>query len=340
MNLILSLFSFILSLGLTKLFSVKVYGTLLMDKPNDRSMHSRPTVRGGGLIFIALGWCSIPLLCFLTATSIFDPAIFILTICIFVIAAVSFIDDMYHLSVKKRFLAQSATALLVALFFYNDLDFGVTKVSNVLFIIPFIFFSVIWAINHFNFMDGLDGFCASQAIFILSAYAILFGLSNAWFYQGFCLVLVFSLLGFLIFNFPPARLFMGDVGSATLGFIIFFLALIAQNEYQISIVYWFMLNGLFLFDATFTLLRRVINKEKWSSPHKKHAYQRIRQSGISVSMILFGQLLINGSFLFLVLAVHFSHFYWELLLFQIGFMFLIYCLIEKKSPMILSDLTL
>ncbi|WP_115712245.1 MraY family glycosyltransferase [Legionella sainthelensi] len=331
MNLTLSFFFLVFSIALTKLYCIVAQDTLLMDKPNNRSMHSVPTVRGGGLIFISLALISLPLLSYITQTSFEEQYIFLL--CTFFLAAVSFLDDLYHLSVKIRFFTQSGIALLVAIFMRPaQLDLGII-IHYSFFIIPFIFFAVIWAINHFNFMDGIDGFCAVQAIFLLSAYAIFFGMNDASFYQDFCLILIFSLIGFLFFNFPPARLFMGDVGSATLGLITFCIALIAQQKFNIAILYWFMLNGLFLFDASVTLIRRVFHKENWSLPHRKHAYQRLRQSGVKVSTILLGQLFMNISFLILVLCIqmHIAHF--SLIALQFGLMLLIYLVIEKKLPM-------
>lgn len=331
MNLILSFLFLFFSIALTKLYCFVAQDTLLMDKPNSRSMHSVPKVRGGGLVFIGLALVSLPILSYMTHTSFGEQLIFL--ICIFFLATVSFLDDLYQLSVRIRFFTQCGIALLVALFMRpTQLDIGVT-VNYSFLIIPFIFFTVIWAINHFNFMDGVDGFCASQAIFLLSAYAILFGMNNADFYQNFCFILIFSLIGFLFFNFPPARLFMGDVGSATLGLITFCIALIAQQKFHIPILYWFVLNGLFLFDSSVTLIRRILHKEDWSLAHRKHAYQRLSQSGVKVSTILFGQLLLNVSFLVLVVCIIMHVVHVSLIVFQLSSMLLIYYLIEKKLPM-------
>lgn len=307
-----------------------------MDKPNDRSMHSTPTIRGGGVVFIGLALLGLPLLCYMTDTSIWGQLVFIL--CIFFLASVSFLDDLYNLSVKPRFFTQSGIALLIALVMRPEqLDFGIVTINYAFLIIPFIFFAVIWAINHFNFMDGIDGFCAAQSIFLFSAYALLFGIMNAPFYQSFCFILIFSLLGFLFFNFPPAKLFMGDVGSASLGLISFCIALIAQQKFQIPIFYWFMLNGLFLFDSTITLVRRMINKENWSAPHRKHAYQRLRKSGTGVTMILLGQIVLNLFFLILVLLIQEQNITFGVLWIQIGLMLVIYYLIEKNFQCIPSQ---
>jgi UDP-N-acetylmuramyl pentapeptide phosphotransferase/UDP-N-acetylglucosamine-1-phosphate transferase len=322
---------------LTKVFCILVQGTRLMDKPNDRSMHFKPTLRGGGVVFVSLSLLSIPLLCYLTNTSFYDQ--WVLTLSIFMIASVSFLDDLLDLTVKTRFLIQCAAALLVALCILPEqLNFIFFSIENSQLIVPLVFFVVLWAINHFNFMDGLDGLCASQAAFLLMAYAVLFSINEAPFYQGFCLILMSCLLGFLIFNFPPAKLFMGDVGSATLGLITFSIALIAQKYFQVPILYWFMLNALFLFDATCTLIRRMLKQEQWFAPHRKHAYQRLRQSGISVRTILFAQLLINACFFIFVLLVNLGVYYSGVLVFiQIAIILLIYCFIEKIFPMFQSE---
>jgi UDP-N-acetylmuramyl pentapeptide phosphotransferase/UDP-N-acetylglucosamine-1-phosphate transferase len=338
-NLILSIVFLTLSVVLTDIYCRLAQGTRLMDKPNDRSMHIAPTSRGGGLVFVSLGLLAIPILCALTHTSFLGQLILIVSALI--IAAISFVDDLYHLSAKLRFLVQSLVALLFVVFMRpQQLDLVLFSINYSLLIIPVVFLLVLWAINHFNFMDGIDGFCASQAIFLFAAYSVLFAIYGATYYQYFCIVMVSCLFGFLLFNFPPAKLFMGDVGSATLGLLTFAMALIAQQKLQIPILYWFMLNGLFLFDATSTLIRRILKKENWSAPHKKHAYQRLRQAGISVPIILLGQLVINSSFLVLVLLMNNQVFYSILLIgAQVGLVFVIYHLIEKIFPMFQAEFT-
>lgn len=289
----LSVFFILLSFVCTKLFCGIAQNSKLIDKPNDRTLHLKPTVRGGGIVFIGLSLLILPFIWYFTGT-LYKESVFLL-LCILLIAGVSFFDDIYDLPIKIRLGVQCIVAFILAVFIRPEkLDFILFSVSHDYIIIPFVFFMVIWAINHFNFMDGLDGFCASQAIYLLASYFILFNVPHALVYQDFCWILICSLIGFLIFNFPPARLFMGDVGSASLGLIIFSMALIAQQKYQIPIVYWFMLNSLFLFDSTVTLLRRIMNKEQWFAPHKKHAYQRLKQFGMDTRFILFAQLLMNG----------------------------------------------
>lgn len=333
MNLFLSLFFVVLSASLIRVFCSLAQDTRLMDKPNERSLHVTPTVRGGGLVFIGLFLIAIPFICFYTDTPVSTQLILMLSVTL--LATISFIDDLYQLSARLRFIVQCLVAALVAYFMRPEsLDFILFDFNNPYLVTVFLFFTVIWAINHFNFMDGLDGFCASQALFLLAAYAFFLSYHPALIYQDYCLVLVFCLLGFLMFNVPPAKIFMGDVGSATLGLITFTIAVIAQQKYHIPILYWFLLNGLFLFDATVTLLRRVLNKEKWFAPHRKHAYQRLKQSGVSARMILSGQILINLGIFTLVLLFQQDKLNLVLLvLIPAGFMLSFYVLIEKRYPM-------
>lgn len=333
MNIVLSLFLLLLSAALTKVFCVVAKNTLLVDKPNERTLHSKPTVRGGGLVFIGLSLFFLPLICWMNQTALSEQLVLIT--CIILLAGVSFIDDLYHLSVRIRFLIHSLVAVLIALFMQPEqLDFILFSITNSVFIFLFLFFIVIWAINHFNFMDGLDGFCASQAVFLCIGYALFFALQGAAFYQDFCLILAFSLVGFLVFNFPPAKIFMGDVGSASLGLITFSMALIAQQKYDIPILYWFMLNALFLFDSTITLLRRMLNKENWFAPHKKHAYQRLKQLGMDSRFILSGQAGLNGLFLlFVILSYEQRINIGVLLLVQMSILITLYYRIDKRYPM-------
>ncbi|RUR12762.1 glycosyltransferase family 4 protein [Legionella sp. km772] len=308
-----------------------------MDKPNERSLHHVPKVRGGGLIFISLFLCALPWLGSIYQVSLIEQSV--LFISVFLIALISFCDDLYNLSAKPRFAVQCLIAGLISLTAKPEsLNFVLFSISNPYLIIGLTFFITLWAINHFNFMDGLDGFCGSQALFLFFAYSLLFGMVGALFYHDLCLILIFGLIGFLVFNFPPAKLFMGDVGSATLGFISFYIALIAQQKYAIPLLYWFILNALFLFDATLTLLRRIQKKEKWFAAHRKHAYQRLKQYGLSTRLILLGQLLINLSFLMGVFLIKNKSLppYWVL---PILFLVLIisYLIIEKLYPMFRAE---
>lgn len=328
-----SIFFVSLAALLTKLFIFLAKNTRLVDQPNERSMHINPTIRGGGVVFIGLSLAVFPVLCFLHhSVSSVNIVLFISGL---LIALVSFMDDLYQLSSQFRLIIQLLVSILVVIYLRpSNLDFIMFNLAGVFVLIPFIIFAVIWSINLFNFMDGLDGFCAAQAIFLFASYALFFSFHDAFLYQDFCFMLVFSLLGFFIFNFPPARLFMGDIGSATLGLLSFSVALIAQQQFEIAIIYWFILNALFLIDSTITLLRRLLKKENLSTAHRKHAYQRLKQSGFSTRAILLGQSLINIFLLTVVLlyqrnAISLNY----LLLCTFTVVLSLYWYVETRSPM-------
>lgn len=332
MNILLSAFIIALSILATNIFCRLAKNTKLMDKPNERSLHVIPTVRGGGLIFIGMFLLSLPFIGYFNHTPYLEQII--LFTGVFAIALISFLDDLYNLSAKKRFAVQCCTAGLISVTAKPDyLNFILFTLNNSYLITGFIFFCTLWAINHFNFMDGLDGFCGSQALFLFTAYALLFYFSDGVFYQQLCCILVFGLIAFLRFNFPPAQLFMGDVGSATLGFISFYMALIAQKYYEIPILYWFILNSLFLFDATITLLRRVYKKEKWFAAHRKHAYQRLKQYGLKTQFILLGQLMINLSFLAGIFLIQNTLYPNIILITLLSILIVMYAFVEKIYPM-------
>lgn len=329
----------LVSIFFTKLFCILAKDTLLMDKPNDRSMHVVPTIRGGGIVFIGLPLCAIPILGYFYPSQL--PDALVLMGSSLLIALISFWDDLYHLTAKQRFLVHGVAVLLCALFLKpNLLDVALFSVSNSIAIGFLILVMGLWAINHFNFMDGLDGFCALQAIMLFFGYFILFRSVDAGFYYELCSIFIACIIGFLFFNFPPAKLFMGDIGSASLGLITFGLALIAQKNYQIPLYYWFILNAVFLFDATITLLRRIFNKESWIKPHRMHAYQRLKQSGVETSIILFGQLLLNIIFLSLVLLLYSAKIsLLGVVLFQCIILLTVYYCIERMHPMFQNNKT-
>lgn len=248
----------------------------IIDNPNARSLHQIPTIRGGGLVFISL-WFLIGIVILNRYGS--DPAWSWLLAAIGMVAGISFIDDVKSLRARTRFLIHLIASTLVAIAIWPSHSFtwAVMIIMGV------------WAINHFNFMDGMDGFATSQAITVLVPYAAisyqLLHIIDYW----LALTLASVLLGFLVWNFPRAKIFMGDVGSATLGLILWILGLRIDHSGQT----WLMLNGLFLFDASITLARRILNGEKWYEAHRSHLYQRLHQAGISVRRLLLGQFLVN-----------------------------------------------
>lgn len=262
---------FVASLFVTYLIRTYALKKSLLATVNERSSHTTPTPHGGG-IAIALTWFGG--LIYLFTCKVLEPSLFYALMCGSVLSLASYADDLYELSPKLRLLVQAAVSVagLYALGGLERIDFGFWMIENSLVTNTLAFLGIMWFINLYNFLDGIDGYAGSEAIFL--------GLSG-WFLFGgeHFLVLIASVAGFLVWNWHRAKIFMGDVGSTLLGYTVAIFALYYQNS-GFSIFIWIILFGLFWFDATLTLIRRYQNHEKLSQAHRKHAYQRLVQSGI------------------------------------------------------------
>ena len=245
----------------------------LVASVNERSSHTIPTPHGGG-IAIAITWF-IGLFYLYFAGQI-EQNLFYALLFGAVISIVSFFDDIYELSPKLRLIVQAliATGGLYFLGGFETLTFGIFDIQNHIFTNIFAFFMIIWFINLYNFLDGINGYAGSEAVFLAVAGFILFGGNHF-------LVLAMAVLGFLYWNWNKAKIFMGDVGSTLLGYNIAIFTIYYTNQEPTNFWLWIILFGVYWFDATLTLLRRKLNKEKLSQAHKKHAYQRLTQAGWS-----------------------------------------------------------
>lgn len=247
----------------------------LLDLPNERSSHVTATPRGGGAgivvsLVLAMGA--------LWAIGLLSGWIWtVLMLSGSAIAGVGYLDDRRHLNAISRFIVHVGAAIffVVALGGYPatglhkwGLPAGGSSAFSVL--------ALVWGTNLFNFMDGIDGIAASESVFIAAAAGIL-NLMNGG-DPGLTAVL-FSLsaasLGFLFWNWPPARIFMGDVGSGFLGFIICACLMTTSLQGTLPIEVLPILGGVFIVDATTTLIRRVLQGDRWLEPHRTHAYQRM-----------------------------------------------------------------
>lgn len=245
----------------------------IMDIPNDRSSHTVPTPRGGGLA-VAITWF-VGLTCFFLKDTI-DKPLFYALLSGLPLTLIGFADDIFNLKPGVRFLVQFLCAAS-ALFFFRGLstvNCGLWTMDYGLLLTPLAFIAIIWSINLFNFLDGIDGYISTEVVFTGTSLFMLTG-------NPVGLLLATATAGFLFWNWPKAKIFMGDVGSTLLGFSVAVLAIYHQNNLSLSIPVFLILTSVFWFDATITLFRRVINKEKLSEAHRKHAYQRIVQSGFS-----------------------------------------------------------
>jgi UDP-N-acetylmuramyl pentapeptide phosphotransferase/UDP-N-acetylglucosamine-1-phosphate transferase len=265
----------------------------MMVIPNNRSLHDIPTPKGGGLAIVLSWYIGITVLFFL---GVVEKTLFYALLCGVLLAAVSLIDDIKGLRPAIRLIIHFMTAL-AAFYFLNGLRPLVLPEIHFNYnyiVYPLTIIGMVWFINLFNFMDGVDGFASVEAMAISSVLFIMsWNLVN--------ILLISSVLGFLYWNWPKARIFMGDVGSTQLGFILVVIGIYYHNTFEFSILNWIMLSSPFWFDATLTLLRRWRNHEKLSEAHRKHVYQRLVQSGYSHEQVNIFLLCLNLAIILLVI---------------------------------------
>lgn len=238
----------------------------LVDVPNERSSHAQPTPRGGGLAFV-VGF----ILFVALARPWLSAELWWLSLISLGVAGLGLVDDIRNVSAAVRFLGQLVAAAALA-WVITAVGFEEDQLMRAL-VVAGVAFCLIAATNFFNFMDGIDGIAATEGVFF-SAVAgwLLFdaGLDGHAYLMA---LLAASLIGFLVFNWSPARIFMGDVGSGFLGFVLAAIALSASLKGAIPLAVWPVLGGTFLADALTTLLRRLATGQRWWAAHRSHAYQ-------------------------------------------------------------------
>ena len=258
----------------------------ILDRPNERSSHLVPTPRGGGIAVIAaaaLAWAA------LAWTGAALSGVFAIALGAIFLAGISWVDDLRGLPPLLRLAAQ---AVAVAL--------GVSVLSQPLTALQLggIGLVWIWWINLFNFMDGIDGLAASEAAAI-GAGLLLFagiGVGADPALRALAAAVTGAAAGFLFWNWSPARIFLGDVGSVPLGYLLGFLLLelAARGHWLTALI----LPLYFLADATITLLRRLLRGERVWQAHREHFYQRAVQGGLGhaevVERVIAADLLLIG----------------------------------------------
>jgi UDP-N-acetylmuramyl pentapeptide phosphotransferase/UDP-N-acetylglucosamine-1-phosphate transferase len=237
-------------------------GRLPMDHPNERSLHAAPTPRIGGLgIMAGVGVASLWL-----ADAVLLPAM----LAAFALAALSLLDDVRGLPVAVRFLAHfvAAVACLLALGLTGWALVGTTL-------------AVVWMTNLYNFMDGADGLAGGMAAIGFCALSLAAWLGGAPGLAAFCAAIAVAALAFLRFNFPPARVFMGDAGSIPLGFLAAVLGILGAQQDVWPWLFPLLVFSPFIVDASVTLMRRALRGEKVWQAHRSHYYQRVVLLGAS-----------------------------------------------------------
>ncbi|HDL7335091.1 TPA: glycosyltransferase family 4 protein [Yersinia enterocolitica] len=267
---------FFASVGLTYLLRLYALKNNIIDTPNSRSSHVIPTPRGGGIAIVISFLLGIIIFYFQGYLSLLSMAGTVISGG--VIALVGFWDDHGHIAARWRLLAHFSAAAFL-LFCLGG--FPVLNVSG--FIIDlgilgslFGLLFLVWMLNLYNFMDGIDGFASVEAVTSCLGMIAIYYISGDHIELNSYLVLwllACTVLGFLLWNFPPAKIFMGDAGSGFLGLMIGSLAISAGWIETKFFFCWLILLGLFIVDATWTLVRRVLGGFKVYEAHRSHGYQ-------------------------------------------------------------------
>ena len=270
----------------------------LTDKVNERSSHTVPTPRGGGLIFILVA-AVVLILNLLHPLFRIPNNLSVILLLAFACSLLGFLDDRFSLPSWFRFFAQFALALYPAIHMPLILGFMPPSAQYALYTIAWV-----WFVNLFNFMDGTDGYAAQESIFILTLLAII---APATRIVSVCLI--GGCLGFLRVNYPKAKIFMGDAGSYFLGYLLFGLMLCAATTKLVNFFPLLIISLLFTLDATSTLLKRIITKQKFWKAHRSHWYQRLYNLGYSHAHIFWLGVVINCMLMMLALiAWHYKVF--------------------------------
>ncbi len=255
----------------------------LLDQPNKRSSHSVATPRGGGLAIVLTFLGAIIILVFSGELDIQQVMTYLLAGGM--VAGIGYWDDHGHIPARFRILIHFTAAGLavfwlggfpVVQFGEHVLTFG--WIGNLFGVVL-----LVWLLNLYNFMDGIDGVAGAEAIFVAGGAGLISltfvesGNGNGGQLPLLLLQFIFvaATIGFLIWNWPPSKIFMGDVGSGFIGFILGVFAFSSAATGLLSIWSWLILLGVFLVDTTVTLVRRFISRKRWYEAHSSHAYQHL-----------------------------------------------------------------
>ena len=268
----LSIIFFILTLLFTGYMRHYALKKNIIDNPNERSSHSIPTPRGGGVAVVCSYLVALAVLIYSQQLTVHIGLT--LMVAGFVIALLGFLDDHGHINSMLRlaihFLVAIGAVISLGGFaevtIFNGVQLGfIANIVAVLFLV--------WLLNLYNFMDGINGIASVEAITTTASMAMLYYLLNTSLNSDLLWLLAACVFGFLLWNFPKAKIFMGDACSGFLGLTLGILALIALKENLALFCAWIICLGVFVVDATYTLIKRVLSGYKMYDAHRSHSYQ-------------------------------------------------------------------
>ncbi len=265
----------------------------LIDLPGLRRSHDQATVRGGGIAILIT--FSISLLIAILAVGLDGLTAFWFLFAVLPIGLLGWLDDHRSLGFRVRLLCQAVVATLLLLWLLST-DLSAHTHLTMWLLVGLLLINVLaicWMINLVNFMDGSNGLASMQGLFCCLTLAWLLANENATDAALIGLILAASILGFLPWNWPRARVFMGDSGSYAIGAGQAALITIAWWQEQISLALLLLVPSVFLVDSTATLILRVLRSGQWYTAHREHAYQRLLRAGYSHTAVLLIVSLIN-----------------------------------------------
>ena len=274
----IAIFAVVVIVGFTLTLFIRksALKTNRLDIPNERSSHTSPTPRGAGLAVVVaflLGLVALSIV-----NSISDEVFLAIAIPSLIVAIIGWLDDRGHLtSAKWRLIGHFACASLAVWLtgglpelplINSTIDFGLAgNIAAVVYLV--------WMLNLFNFMDGIDLITGVQTVTTSAGVAMLLLISTESDFWKIFAVLTASILGFLFFNLPPAKIFLGDVGSGFIGFTTAVISLVVAEDEPLVAWAMIILLAVFVTDATITLLRRLLSREHVYVAHRTHAYQHL-----------------------------------------------------------------
>jgi len=288
---------FLLSLWLTGRVRQYALQHVILDIPNERSLHVTPIPRVGGLAIVAIF-----LLIILSFTWLDKIE---LNLCYALcgggglIAFIGYCDDLYTIKARYRLLTHFIVALWAVYWLdgLQSINLGTIEINLSIFGHLVTVIAIVWCINFYNFMDGIDGLAGSEGIFISIMSGIMLWLLGKYDMAIILLLLSATIAGFTIWNWAPAKIFLGDVGSGFLGYVFAVLALATVNTHDLPIAFWIILLSVFLWDATFTLFSRIYQGKVWYEAHKDHAYHQFIIYGATHKQVTLGISMVNLVFL-------------------------------------------
>ncbi len=275
----------------------------LMDRPDGRKAHDRPTPKGGGIgIVVAFLVGILVLYQFAEFARLANPYFLGVIEASVAIAVVAFLDDVYDWNFSVKLGAQVLAGLVAVGSGLYVRGYHAPYVGDIAvgwLAPPATLFWLLFATNAMNFIDGLNGLAGGVALIAAGFLAGIAATHDGWFAYAASLLLAAGIAGFLPFNFPRARIFMGDVGSQFCGFMLAVLAVVASRFQGLELSFLLvpmLLSGV-LFDVAFTLLRRAVAGERLTAPHRGHLYQIAQRSGapaVAVALVHWGFAIYGG----------------------------------------------